>query len=77
MACIATETGGAKAILTNNFNGILVPIEGTENKINAIVRLLSDLNLQNRISTNAKITVHTIYNKKIIMKDLINLIFDN
>lgn len=53
-ACIASEIGGIRDIITDGFNGILVPV-GDYNAISkAILRAIKDKELRKRLAGNAK-----------------------
>lgn len=55
MPCISTDCGGggAKALITNNENGILIKKGSQEDLEKAIITLGGDLELKNKISQNA------------------------
>lgn len=67
LPCIATDCdgGGARMIISNRKNGILVPKNNVEELANAIDELLSDKILARRLSENA-IAVRTEYASDVV-----------
>ena len=55
LACISTDdsNGGARALISDHENGILIPVGDTRKCINAIGELISDKELAKKISKNA------------------------
>jgi len=68
--CIVTETGGSKAVITNNYDGILVPVNGLEKKISELTKLINNKNIQSKISKNAVLTIRENYSLDKLMSRL-------
>ncbi|MDQ7837672.1 MAG: glycosyltransferase [Thermodesulfobacteriota bacterium] len=77
MACgkpvIATNVGGVSEILTDGVNGLVVPSENPDRLAGAILQLLKDKNLSERIAKNALETVKQYFSKEIMMMKYRNL----
>lgn len=54
---IATNVGGIKEIIKNNYNGLLIKQKSPEDIVNAINKLFKNKNLAKRIALNARKTV--------------------
>lgn len=55
--CTDCPPGGAKSVITNGENGILVPVNNIEKLANAMRKVLHNKSLQLKISTNASLIV--------------------
>ena len=58
--CVVTDVGGTKDVITNRENGILVPIDDVVRFRNAILDILNNNQLRNKLSDNSK----EVFNKK-------------
>lgn len=47
------SNGGARALIKDHFNGILIPVNGTEECINAVEEIIRSPKLQQKLSYNA------------------------
>lgn len=54
--CISTDCAGSNEVIEDNLNGLIVPVGGEQEIIKGIKLLISDENLRNNISQNARIT---------------------
>jgi len=52
--CVVSNTGGLKILVRNEYTGLLVPPASPENIANALIRIESDKNLKDSISSNSK-----------------------
>ena len=64
---IATNVGGIKDIIKNNYNGLLIKEKSSEEIVNAINKLISNKNLSKKLALNARKTILD-YDWKIIGK---------
>ena len=81
LPCIATDCGGggAKFLIDNNQNGILVPNNDVDELVNAMEVMLSNEELANKKAKNAKISMNRL-DPKIVFEEwnkYIESIFDN
>ena len=55
LACISTDfsSGGAKALITNNENGIIIPVDDLFSLKDAILNVVCNIDLKQKIKTNA------------------------
>lgn len=65
---VATETGGVPEIISNDFNGILVPVHDEPSLAGAIVRVLNDADLKYRLVVNAYNTITEKYSHTSVIK---------
>ena len=75
LPCVATETGGSKTVITNDFDGKLVPVYGLEKKIEVIDCLINDIYTQKKLMHNAKLTIEKNYSLNTMIKNIISLIY--
>lgn len=61
LAVIATEVGGITAICKNGENALLIPANDTGALVNAILTLIKDVNLRDKISNNGHKAVKEKY----------------
>lgn len=75
LACISTDfkSGGARALIENRVNGLLIPVNNEEALISALNTLLDDPELKNNIKENA-LNIRNKYDRKIIIKCWIDFI---
>ena len=66
-ACVSTDCrSGPKEIITNNVNGLLVPVDDEKKLAKAIIRVLTDKKLKAKLEKNAKKRAKNFDSKKII-----------
>ena len=75
LACVATDvaTGGARELIQDGENGILVPIQDESRLSEAIVRIVKDTELKQKIKANA-IRVRESHSKEVIIPQWISFI---
>ena len=75
LACIATDvsTGGTRALIENQRNGILVPVGDKESMKKALCLLIKDDCLRMKISNEA-IKIRNLYSKEIIIPQWLDYI---
>ena len=60
---IATDTGNIQSIITNNENGVIVPVADYEKLANAIDKLVDDEDKRNTLGKNARKTIERDYSQ--------------
>ena len=60
---IATDTGNIQSIITNNENGVIVPVADYEKLANAIDKLVDDEDKRNTLGKNARKTIERDYSR--------------
>lgn len=75
LACISTNfnSGGAEALIRNNENGLLVPINNEKRLVEALIFLIENEEIKLRIKRNA-LKINTTNEKSIILNQWINFI---
>ena len=75
LACISTDfpSGGARALITNNENGIIIPLNSKEALKDSILRLINDESLKLHIKCNA-LKIRKTNSKTVILPQWINFI---
>lgn len=72
LPCISTDCPtGPRDIIINNENGILINRNNIQELANAILLVISDTDLKNKISKNARETIKNNYSVSLITKKLI------
>jgi glycosyltransferase involved in cell wall biosynthesis len=56
-AVIASDTGGLPEIITDNYDGLLIPPQNSSALCEVMLHLTSDFELRSRLSTNAAVSV--------------------
>lgn len=76
LSCISTNfpSGGAKALINDGFNGILIDVNNKQHLIDALNRLIYDQVLNDSLKLNA-LNIRETHNKDIIMPKWENFIF--
>jgi len=81
MPIVATDCpcGGPRTVMTNEVDGLLIPIKNEKALTEAICRLIEDKSLANRLGTNASQIVETINSDAIVSewKNYINQIISD
>ena len=72
-AIIATDVGGIKDAIKNNYNGLLIKQKSSNEIVNAINKLISNKNLAKKLAMNSRRTVLN-YDWKIIGKKYYNVL---
>lgn len=56
LPCVSTDhpTGGARALIKNRENGMLIPVRDTDACVNALLELIEDKELNEKVSLNAE-----------------------
>lgn len=67
LPCISTDCAGSNEVIEDNVNGLIVPVGGEEEIIKSIKQLISDEDLRNKISQNARTTA-TKFKASVITK---------
>ena len=72
--CTDCPAGGARMVIDNNVNGILIPIKNEKALFKAMCKIVDNPDFANMLSTNSRILGHTLSSDKICQKwvDLIN-----
>lgn len=70
---ISTKVGGIPKVIENMENGILIEAGDKEKLYNSVKLLLSDKNLRNKLSNNARKTIVENFNIKINIKRLVEI----
>ncbi len=73
---ISTDVGGVSEVITNRYNGILIPPENTKNFSDACLLLMNDDALRKKISDNARNTVIDDYSVEEVAQKVIKLYFE-
>lgn len=75
LACISTDfpSGGARALITNNENGIIIPLNNKKALKDSILRLINDESLKLHIKHNA-LKIRKTNSKIVILPQWINFI---
>ena len=74
LPCVSTNCpNGPSELISDEFNGILVPVGDAEKLSNAIIRIIEDEQLANKLSTNAKKILET-NNIEVISQKYLNFI---
>ncbi len=60
--------GGAKMLINNEINGILIPVNNKDSLVEAMIKILENPEFRNKLARNASNIVNIINNKKIIDK---------
>ena len=60
-ACIATEVGGIPQVMTNRKDGVMIPAKDVRALKEAVREILSDVELQKNLGSNARKTVQENY----------------
>jgi len=70
---ISTNVGGISTLISNDYNGILVPPNDPHYLAQSIIELSLNPNKMTSISDNSYMTAHKRHNKNTIVNDLINI----
>lgn len=70
LPCISTDCrpGGARSLINNEVNGLIVPVRDVNSLTSAIIKCLSNTELQERIAANARLIANTHSEKRLFDK---------
>lgn len=72
----ATDLGGAKELINNNENGLLIPSDNAEDASEKLLEFFRNLELQKRCVENAKNNLRTNFDSKSFKADINDIIND-
>lgn len=68
--CITTDVRGCREVVVNNRNGIVVPLKNVQALSSAIVEVLTDDNLAQKLGGNGRLIAETRFDERIMFQNL-------
>ena len=63
---IVTNINGCNEIIKNNENGMIISVKNKDQIYNALIKLMSDVNLYNKMKSEARENIVQHYDQKLI-----------
>ncbi|OQB64810.1 MAG: N,N'-diacetylbacillosaminyl-diphospho-undecaprenol alpha-1,3-N-acetylgalactosaminyltransferase [Bacteroidetes bacterium ADurb.Bin145] len=73
IAVVTTDVPGARESITDNFNGLLIPVKDVEALTKAIIRLSSDSPFRKKLGANGRYLAENKYDSNIIFKKIVDV----
>ena len=72
-ALIATDAVGCRELVKDGVNGLLVPLKSPKDLADAVIKLVENPNIRQKMAFNARKMIETIYDEKIIAEKTIRV----
>jgi glycosyltransferase involved in cell wall biosynthesis len=76
LPCVVTDIPGSNEIIKDGYNGLIVPAKDANSLTQAVLRLIEDEELRQRMSASVREAVVTKYNQALILQSLKNEYYD-
>jgi len=76
LPCVATPVGGVPSVITDEVDGLLVPVKDSQSLARAILRLTEDAALRRRLGSRARETIVARFNWEVSAQRIIALYSD-
>lgn len=73
LACIATDVGGVRQLITDNENGLVVRPKSSKEIVSAVKKLLTDTKIMNIFGEKAYEFMQRNFKQEVVAKDLIDI----